>query len=92
MIDAKKFALASAVTAAILWVACSAMVAMLPGAMWQMTGHMLHIETSQMNWAMNWTGFCVGLASWSVAAGIAGGVLAAIYNRLVQSSTLQVEG
>ncbi|MCX2982703.1 hypothetical protein EYC98_17715 [Halieaceae bacterium IMCC14734] len=82
MIYPKKFAVASAATAAFLWIACSALVAILPEAMWQMTGYMLHIEISQMNWAMNWTGFCIGLVSWSVVAGIAGGVLAAIYIRL----------
>lgn len=82
MIYPKKFAVASAATAAFLWIACSALVVILPEAMWQMTGHMLHIEMSQINWAMSWAGFCIGLISWSVAAGTAGGVLASIYSRL----------
>tara|TARA_R110002072_G_scaffold110922_2_gene238938 strand:- start:935 stop:1198 length:264 start_codon:yes stop_codon:yes gene_type:complete len=81
MIKTKVFSAASAVTAAILWIACSALVFALPDAMWQMTAQMLHIELSEMSWAMNWAGFLSGLLSWSALAALSGAILALLYNR-----------
>lgn len=83
MIYPKKFAAASALTAAILWIACSALVVAMPDSMWQMTGHMLHVEMTKINWSMNWLGFCVGLVAWAGLSGLAGLMLATVYNALL---------
>ena len=82
MIYTKQFALACAVTAALLWSACSALVLLMPQSMMQMTAHMFHADLSQTIWTLTWLGFCIGLVSWSVFSGITGALLAVIYNRL----------
>ncbi|MCR9107117.1 MAG: DUF5676 family membrane protein [Gammaproteobacteria bacterium] len=84
MIYPRIFGAACAVTAALLWISCSLMVVAMPDAMWQMTGQMLHVEMLQMNWAMNWLGFCVGLVAWTGLSGLAGLMLATIYNAMLR--------
>lgn len=85
MIYTGKFAAACAGTAAIFWVACSALVFAMPQAMMQMTAHMLHMSLPQLEWTMSWSGFCLGLLSWSALSGIAGLVLAFVYNQLLSA-------
>lgn len=82
MIKTKAFSIASAVTAAILWIGCSALVFALPEVMWQMTAQMLHVELPEVSWAMDWAGFFSGLLIWSVLAALAGALLALVYNQL----------
>tara|TARA_R110002073_G_scaffold77752_1_gene188089 strand:+ start:201 stop:470 length:270 start_codon:yes stop_codon:yes gene_type:complete len=89
MIKTKQFSAASAVTAAILWIGCSALVVVLPEAMWEMTAQMLHVELAEMSWAMSWSGFISGLLSWSALAALTGFLLALIYNRLSKSDQRQ---
>ncbi len=84
MINTLQFSVASALTAALLWIGCSVLVIVLPGAMWQMTAHMLHVDLAQVGWAMSWTGAISGLVSWSVFAGLAGAILSALYNKLLK--------
>lgn len=83
MIYTGKFAAACAVTAALLWVVCSVFVVAMPQTMMQMTAHMVHMDLPQSGWAMSWSGFLLGLLSWSALSGIAGSVLAFFYNRLL---------
>ena len=85
MIYTGKFAVACAVTAALLWTICSAFVVAMPQVMMQMTSHMLHMDLPQMSWAMSWSGFILWLLSWAALSGIAGAVLASVYNRLLAS-------
>lgn len=82
MIKTKEFSTACALTAAILWIGCSAAVIALPDVMWQMTAQMLHIELPKMIWAMGWGGLFLGLLAWSALAGLAGAILTVLYNRL----------
>jgi hypothetical protein len=51
--------------------------------MMQMSGHMIHAELSNLNWAMHWTGFFIGLVAWSVLSGVLAWAVAAVYNRLI---------
>jgi hypothetical protein len=85
MIYTGKFAAACAGTAALLWVFCSALVVVMPQTMMQMTAHMIHLDLPQMSWAMSWSGFLLGLLSWAALSGIAGAVLASVYNQLLAS-------
>lgn len=85
MIYTKQFAMACTLTAAILWSACSLLVSLMPQGMMQMTAHMFHADLTQMTWTLTWSGFCIGLASWSVISGITGALLAVTYNRLSTS-------
>tara|TARA_R100001369_G_scaffold476_1_gene1416 strand:+ start:1564 stop:1719 length:156 start_codon:yes stop_codon:yes gene_type:complete len=50
-----------------------------------MSGEMVHMQLNEMGWHLTLTGVVIGLVAWFVAAGIAGWLLAAIYNRLQSS-------
>lgn len=76
--------IASAITAAILWLFCSFLVFILPEMMMKMTGAMVHADLSTMNWTLTLSNVLVGLISWSISAGVTGWILAYIYNMLVK--------
>ena len=82
MIYTTQFSLASAITAAVFWSICSLMVALIPESMMQMTAHMLHVNLAYMTWTLTWSGFLLGLLSWSAFSGAVGLVLALVYKRL----------
>lgn len=82
-LNSKAFANASAAASAVLWIVCSAFVAMLPGMMSNMTGHMLHFDMEPHGWTLTLTGFVFGLIIWCVAAWIAGWLMAFFYNRFL---------
>lgn len=84
-INSLNFALASAITAAIVWVICSLLVWIMPGPMLNMTGNMVHMNLSSLGWMLSLTGFIWGLIVWSLFAGIFAWLLAAIYNLLTKS-------
>lgn len=83
MINSNKLIMASALSAGLLWVICSVLVALLPHYMLQMTAHMIHVDLVDISWTLTWSGFFVGLLGWLILAGITAALLAAIYNRLV---------
>ena len=74
--------IASAITAAVLWVICSLLVVLLPGFMTNMTAGMMH-DAVAMSLTMSWLGFIYGLIGWVVSAAVAAWLLAIIYNRLL---------
>lgn len=82
-IDAMKLAFATAIVFAVVWVICSLFVFSMPGAMMQMSGHMVHADFGRMGWQLNFAGFFYGLFAWSLGAGIIAGAVAALYNRFV---------
>ena len=79
-INQTAFGIASAATAGVFWLLCSAIVGIMPGPMMNMSGHMVHANLDGMNWTLTFSGVVVGLLVWSVFAGIFGWVLALIYN------------
>tara|TARA_R110002074_G_scaffold176806_1_gene340287 strand:+ start:3312 stop:3467 length:156 start_codon:yes stop_codon:yes gene_type:complete len=50
-----------------------------------MSGEMVHMQLNEMGWHLTLAGVVIGLVAWFVVAGIAGWLLAAIYNRLQSS-------
>lgn len=85
-LDATKFGLAVAIITAIAWTICSLLVAVLPGPMMGVTGHMMHSDMAGYHWVMTWTGFVVGLIVWSVIDGVIAWAVAAVYNKLIDRS------
>lgn len=85
-INAIKFGMACAMSAAILWITCSVLVILMPSIMLSMSGDMLHMQLSDMGWHLTLIGAVKGLVAWFVLAGLAGAMLAAIYNSLLCSS------
>ena len=81
-LDAFKLGLATAIVLAIIWLICGALVVVIPAAMMQMSGHMLHADLSGGAWSMHWVGFLFGLVLWSVLGGALVWAVAALYNRL----------
>ena len=81
-LDSIYFGFAAAYAAAIFWIACSALVLMLPAMSMGMGGYMMHADFSGMNWHMGLIGFLFGLILWTLTVGIFASLMAAIYNRL----------
>ena len=75
--------ISSAIATAVLWVICSLLIVALPGFMTHMTAGVMHGDTASMALTMTWPGFLWGLFAWVVWAGVAGWLLAMIYNRLL---------
>ncbi|MFT4977863.1 MAG: hypothetical protein ACI8S6_003770 [Myxococcota bacterium] len=66
----------SALTAAILWLLCSALVAVAPEQAMQATGPMIHTDLTGMSFELTLRGVFVGLLAWSASAWTAGAVFA----------------
>lgn len=79
-LDAMKLGIAAVLTTAVVWTVCTALVALLPGSMMGLSGHMVHADLATFAWSLTWTGYFVGLALWSVSAGIAGWLFGTFYN------------
>ncbi len=79
-IDAMKLAIAAAMTTAVVWTVCSALVAFLPGSMMGLSGHMVHADLAATSWALTWTGYIAGLVIWSLSAAATGWLIATFYN------------
>jgi hypothetical protein len=77
---------ASAISFSILWIICSAAVAVLPGFMMTMSGHMLHVNFSQMGWTLTWTGVLLGLVVWAAVAFVSTWLIAVVYNQFLGKS------
>lgn len=82
-----KCAIALAVSVALLWIICSALVWLTPAMMMSMTESMLHAELAHVNWKMSLSGVVAGLVIWTFFAAVMGGLFAGIYNRLVSTNT-----
>ncbi|MDX2314244.1 MAG: DUF5676 family membrane protein [Gammaproteobacteria bacterium] len=74
---------AGAISFSILWITCSAAVAVLPEFMMTMSGHMVHVSFSQLGWTLTWAGVLLGLVSWAAVAFVSTWLIAVTYNRLL---------
>lgn len=81
-IDSIKFGLATGIVFGVSWIICSLVVMFLPRSTMQMTGHMMHSDFGNMDWAMNGTGILIGFFAWGIIAGVMAWAIAALYNRL----------
>lgn len=82
-LDAMKLGMATGVVFALIWGLCSLLVALMPVAMMQMSGHMIHMDLGGMAWTMTGVGFVLGLILWTVLPAILVWAVASVYNRLV---------
>ncbi len=81
-LNTNAFALAAASAVAVVWVACSILVALVPDMSMNMTGYMIHADFGAMQWNMNFGGFVAGLFMWSIFAGVTAWLIATVYNKL----------
>lgn len=82
-LDSVKLAYATAIIFGGIWIICSILVVLIPGAMMQMSGHMLHADLGTMAWTLNWAGFIIGLILWTLLPAVIVWAIAATYNRLL---------
>ena len=80
LVNTKKMVIAWSIAAAVLWAICSLLVALSPGSMTTMTGHMIHMDLGHTGLAMSLTGFVVGLIGWIALAACFAWLLGTIYN------------
>ncbi len=85
-LDQKNLALSFGGTIAVLWIICSALVALIPGPTGTLMGHMVHGNLEGYSWTLSWAGFFMGLVSWVLSAAAAGWLIGWSYNRLGGSS------
>ena len=84
-INPLKFGVAGAITAAIVWVICSLLIWMMPGAMMNMTTNLFHMEMGKAGFVISPIGVIWGLIGWSLFAGIFAWILATVYNLLTKN-------
>ena len=60
-INAVNFAIASALTAAIVWIICSLLVWTVPGGMMNATTNMVHMDMARTGWTISFMGIVLGL-------------------------------
>jgi hypothetical protein len=85
-LDAAKLGIATAIVFAVVWVICSVLVMLAPGAMMRMGGSMMHADFGGHVWTSHWSGFAIGLVLWAVLGGVLVWAIAALYNRMVGRS------
>ena len=83
-INPLNFAPAGAITAAVVWIICSLLVWMMPGAMMNLTTNLFHMEMGKSGFVLSPLGVLWGLVGWSLFAGIFAWILATIYNLLAR--------
>ena len=81
-INALNFALAGAITAAVLWLICSLFVWLMPGGMMNVTTNMMHVEMAKGGWTLTLAGVVWGMVGWSLFVGVFAWMSATIYNLL----------
>ena len=78
--NTKRFAITAALTVSAIWVLCGVLVYLAPSFMGGMTGHMLHMESSNIKLTMTTHGMLMGLIGWTIGAAIFGWLFAFINN------------
>jgi len=82
-LDTRAFAIASGMTAALLFVLCATAVAIAPGPTTAFFGYIVHLDMSGMRRELTVASFIVGLIAWTLGTALTFGLAAMIYNRLI---------
>lgn len=82
-LDASKFGVAAALTAAIIWTIDTLLFSIMPFAFATLHGIMMHSRYIEAGWHLSFSGYIVGLVGWSVSVGLGGWLFAKIHNRLL---------
>ena len=87
-LNVRAFAIAQAVAAAILFVACSCFVGFLPDATMSFTRYAFHTDLLDIMRPITAYGFVVGLLVTSLGWGLLSLIMASVYNRQIRSRGL----
>ena len=83
-INTTQLALSLAIAAGIAWAFCGLIVFLAPGFMTDMTGHMIHMDISEVGLTMSLRGMIMGFVGWVVLAAGFGWIVGMIYNSLIK--------
>lgn len=75
-----KLALTTGIAFSVLWVICSAFIALIPDLSMALTGIMFHANLSSMAWTITWSGFFIGLIAWAILGGTSAWLIGLFYN------------
>jgi hypothetical protein len=84
-LNAPAMALAAAVVAAAFFAVCVFFVAVAQVETARFIGYVFHLDLTGISRSPTWLSFLVGVVSLAIYVGLFGGILAAVYNRLVKS-------
>lgn len=87
-LDTRAFAVAGGLTAATLFAVCAAAVMIAPDATTAFAGSLIHADLSGFRRVLTWANFLGGLLFWTLGTALTFGVVAWLYNRLEQRSTV----
>lgn len=76
------FAAACAAALSVVWIICLLLVMLMPMGMMELSGSMMHMELTNMQWSMSLKGLIVGVIAWALVGGFTGALIATFYNRL----------
>tara|TARA_R110000822_G_scaffold187752_29_gene326987 strand:+ start:11925 stop:12182 length:258 start_codon:yes stop_codon:yes gene_type:complete len=82
-INTTKLAIATGLTFSLLWILCIVVVMLFPQQLMHLSGAMMHMDSSQWQWAMNIEGAVIGLLAWGFIGGATAWLIATTYNRLI---------
>ncbi len=83
-LNAAKLGISAGLAFAIIWFFCSLFVWLLPTAMMDMSGHMVHGAFEGMTWHITASGVVLGLIAWTFVAGVTSWLIAVIYNKSIE--------
>jgi len=81
-LDIRAFACAGGLAAALLFIVCSAGVALAPQATSAFAGDLIHADLTGLVRTLTWGSFALGLVVWTAGTALTFAVIAATYNRL----------
>lgn len=81
-INSSKMGFSCAIAFSVAWVLCSLMVVMMPNIMLFITGGMVHVDLSSLEWEMKLSTVVIGLIGWSLSAGCLGWLISTLYNKI----------
>lgn len=79
-INIRAFTLGAAVSAAVIFIACWTITAILPQFSMRMAEAMLHADLGGISWSITWPGLVLGTLWWAVWSGLTAALLGWIYN------------
>ena len=84
-LDLEAVAKAVGTVAAMAYVVCAGLVALLPEAFTNAVGYVAHADLSGLSRSISWTSFFVGLVAWTLACVLSATATGAVYNRLAKA-------
>jgi hypothetical protein len=90
-LDARAFGFSAGTIAAALTTLCAFGIAVAPQFTTAVASALIHLDLSEMQRTLTWSGYLTGLIGWTVGAGFIFWAAAALYNRFVRQTSAVAE-